>query len=350
MRVLLVVPPAPKGGVARSSTRLATSLRGVGHEVVRCRPDDALFPGDTRRDAGEVRFALPPDLAAWTDRVLDELDRSRPDVVLGFYGSTAGVCAVAAAALRGSPAVVALRGNDVDRDFFVPERHALLAWAVRRASRVTAVSREMARKVEAWLGVGPVVITNGVDRTVWRPDPEGAAALRARWGLDPDPRRPVLGLFGELKAKRGLDRLPPLPDGWQALVVGEVRPEVRAHVPRGARCVGWVDDDATLRAAYGICDLVAQPSWHDGTPNVVLEAMACGRLVAASPVGGVPDVLRHGENGLVCSSEADWRAAFATVTDRRADAARMSAAARDTAPTVDAERDAFSRVLQDARG
>lgn len=347
MRVLLVVPPATRGGVARSSARLMRSLRDAGHDAVLVRPDVALFPGDVREDQGQVRFALQDaaDLPAWTDHVARAVVARGPDVVLGFYGSTAGACAVAAAAPHGVPSVLALRGNDVDRDFFLPDRHALLAWAVRRATRVTAVSREMATKVRAWLGVEAVAIRNGVDASTWRPDPAGAAALRARWGLEPD--RPVLGIFGEVKRKRGLERLPPL-EGWQVLVVGEVRAESRAHLPSGARCVGWVEDDEALRAAYGLCDLVAQPSTHDGAPNVVLEAMACGRLVAASPVGGIPDVLRHGENGLLCTTAAEWRAALAVA--RTPDAARLAAAARASVPTLAEERDGFVRVLEAAIG
>lgn len=348
LRVLVVVPPARRGGVARSSARLAAWLRAAGHAAWRCRPDDALFPGDVRHDDDGVRFSLhdAADLQAWTDRVLEALDARRPDVVLGYYATTAGFCAVAAARLRGVPAVLALRGNDVDRDFFRPDRHAHLRWAVERAARVTAVSREMAAKVEAWLGVRPTVITNGVDPERFFPDPAGAAALRARWGLD---ARPVLGVFGEVKRKRGLERLAALGaalDGWQVVVVGEVRPETRPALPAGARCVGWVEGDDDLRAAYGLCDLVAQPSVHDGTPNVVLEAMACGRLVAASPVGGIPDVVRHGETGLLCASPDDWRRALELA--RTPAAARLGEAARAAAPSPAAERDAYVEVLRAA--
>ncbi|MCO5164946.1 MAG: glycosyltransferase family 4 protein [Planctomycetes bacterium] len=349
IRVLVCVPPTPRGGVARSSARLVASLRAAGHEALLARPDDALFPGDVRHDERGVRFAQAdaPDLQAWTDRLLEAIDARGPMVVLGYYGTTAGPCAVAAARLRGVPAVLALRGNDLDRDVFDGGRNAVLRWAVDRATRVAAVSREMQAKAAAWLGVTAALTPNGVDTDAFRPDDAGADGLRARWGLDP--ARPVLGVFGEVKRKRGLERLAALGralDGWQVVVVGEVRPEARADLPPGARVVGWLDDDEALRAAYGACDLVAQPSVHDGTPNVVLEAMACGRLVAAAPVGGILDVVRHGQTGLLCADPAAWREALALA--RTPAAARIGAAARAAAPSLAAERDAFVAVLREA--
>jgi glycosyltransferase involved in cell wall biosynthesis len=39
------------------------------------------------------------------------------------------------------------------------------------------------------------------------------------------------------------------------------------------------------------CDVFALPSWNEGTPNVVIEALACGRRVVATRVGGTPDVV-----------------------------------------------------------
>ena len=60
----------------------------------------------------------------------------------------------------------------------------------------------------------------------------------------------------------------------------------------------------------GACDLLTLPSHHEGTPNVLLEALAAGRRVVATRVGGIPDVVSRPELGaLVPVGDADALAA-----------------------------------------
>jgi glycosyltransferase involved in cell wall biosynthesis len=71
--------------------------------------------------------------------------------------------------------------------------------------------------------------------------------------------------------------------------------DARIHV-LGARPIEVVAD------CLGASDILALPSWNEGTPNVVLEAFASARPVVASRVGGIPDILEDGTQGFLCSA------------------------------------------------
>ncbi len=71
-------------------------------------------------------------------------------------------------------------------------------------------------------------------------------------------------------------------------------------LPRYLRFLGGVSDMALLYQQADICVLTSD---FEGTPNVLLEAMASGLSVVATKVGGVPDIVRHGSNGFVIERE-----------------------------------------------
>jgi glycosyltransferase involved in cell wall biosynthesis len=100
-----------------------------------------------------------------------------------------------------------------------------------------------------------------------------------------------------------------------------------------------------LPAYYRALDVLALPSLQDGLPNALLEGMACGCAVVASTAGGIPDVLRHGENGLLVPPRDSTALAFAitTLLDDPAERARLGENARatvlrDYAPEQELER------------
>jgi len=65
------------------------------------------------------------------------------------------------------------------------------------------------------------------------------------------------------------------------------------------RDVTFTGYQANVRPYYALADVVAVPSHTEGSPNVVLEAMAAGVAVAATRVGGVPEIVTDGETGLL---------------------------------------------------
>jgi glycosyltransferase involved in cell wall biosynthesis len=143
-----------------------------------------------------------------------------------------------------------------------------------------------------------VVVRNGVDADLFRPAPQAAA--RQQLGLPADV--PLVLYVGNLKASKGVVDLAnafaqladadPRPhlvmvgggDARAEVVAALARHQARVHLPGPVA----LEHVPTWMAA---ANLVALASWAEGTPNVLLEALACGRRVVATRVGGIPDVI-----------------------------------------------------------
>jgi glycosyltransferase involved in cell wall biosynthesis len=345
MRLLyLAADPQRIGGVARSLRRVSDELNareGIEARVLQLTPDDSpVSPDDFRAILTGALFQL------WNERVKAACADFRPDILVGYYGSQGAYAAVVAGLELSIPSVACLRGNDVNLDYFSPVNQHLLQLAVTRADAVTTVSTEMAGKLRAWYGREATFISNSVDRERYRPDPDAARELKASWEIE----GPLVGLFGEFKTSRGLAALAGLEEalhGATTMIVGSVRPQSRKEVPAWARAFPYIEDERTLRAAYCACDLVLQPSTHDGMPNVALEAMACGRVVVGSRTGGLIDIIDDGRNGFLCGP-GDWPATIRRLlAEPRAD---VGAAARASVPSPRDEADAFLRLFRTVLG
>jgi len=213
-----------------------------------------------------------------------------------------------------------------------PAARRFLRAALGRADAVVSVSAASAASIEQGFGIGPV----GVVPNAPPPAPARVAAPHADHAL-------FLGGF-EDPAKGGQDlvgALPALLDVAPGLALalagpGDPPPELQRLLGERVAWRGWLDEDAKRREleASGI---VLMPSRSEGQPIVLLEAMAYGRAVVATAVGGIPDTLA--DAGVVVPA-GDADALVAAVAQLAGDAgrvARLGDAARARADALGAE-------------
>ena len=155
---------------------------------------------------------------------------------------------------------------------------------------------------------------------------DGRAETRRYLGIPPD--HFAVGWVGRMTAVKRtddvLDSFKRLRDGGVPATLclvgdGPDRPglERRAHelgIMRDTLFLGYQEDVGALYAAF---DALVLPSGNEGTPVSVIEALAAGTPVVATRVGGVPDVVRDGEDGFLVEPGA-----VGDVADRLADLAR----------------------------
>jgi glycosyltransferase involved in cell wall biosynthesis len=193
-----------------------------------------------------------------------------------------------------------------------------------RVSKLIAVSANIESKLGIKYGFSKVVcIRNGINLDKVRIT-SPRQATRARLGVDPNAY--LVGTVGRLAAVKGHEfllqaaSLPQWNTGlMQYLIVGDgpLMPSLRAlaarlGIEKQVILAGHRNDIYDLIAAM---DAFVLPSLHEGIPMVLLEALALDRPVIASRVGGIPEVIEHGVNGLLVApaSPVELHAALNTL-------------------------------------
>lgn len=206
---------------------------------------------------------------------------------------------------RPGPAFVHTEHNMWDR-YRLPTRLANRATYGRNAA-VIAVSDGVAGSIRSRVPVE--VVTHGIDAERLRPaDDEGRRAARRALGIAAD--APVVGTVGNFTAKKdqaslltAAARLVDEHPGLRVVLIGSgpLEDELRAHARRlglgdAAVFAGSRDDVFELLPAF---DLFALSSRFEGLPISLLEAMACGVPPVVTRVGGIPEVVTDGRDGVL---------------------------------------------------
>ena len=257
------------------------------------------------------------------------VERLRPqfdfDLIDAHFAYPSGVVAAKLGRYFRKPVVITCRGSDILQFPKLPLIGRRIRWALRQATRLIAVSNEISEAMQV-LGADPEkisVIPNGVDCEKFRP--VGKQEARRRLGLPAD--RPIVLSVGSLRELKGMhllvDAAPAIrkrfPDVLVLIVGGAaphcddysnvVRCRVEAHgLDDHVRLVGPRPHEE-LPLWYSAADVFVLLSSREGSPNVLMEALACGTPAVATSVGGIPDVLSQPGLGILLKERSASAAA-----------------------------------------
>ena len=328
---ILHVSQPVDGGVARCIADLVADQVARGWRVTVACPDGGPLPPEAlslgaNHDIWTARRNPGPRSAEELLRLRSIIGARSPDIV-HLHSSKAGLAG--RLVVRGRRPTIfqphAWSFLAVDG----PMRTAALAWERRAASWADAVvcvsEGERAAGADAGISATWRIVPNGIDLDAFPPPAAGERAeARARLGLD---AAPLAVCVGRLSRQKGQDVLV---DAWPEVVaavpdaelvlVGS-GPDEAALRPR-ARVV---DDQGGVRAWLAAANVVVQPSRWEGLAYTVLEAMASGRNVVATDVGGMREAL--GEDAALVPA-ADAKSLAAAVAGQLLDPEAGDAAGR----------------------
>jgi glycosyltransferase involved in cell wall biosynthesis len=328
IRVLELVATGSNGGAQESVLNLLARIDRTRFDVRVV----SLSEGSSVRKWRAT--GIPVDVIEETDddRAVDQLTRElmawSPEIIHGhmYRAEIIGARAVMCLVERGLPRPFLV--NTIHSGRIRPaEDRALLAMLTPEMDRLIAVSRSIVAKIrsEGRTGMPTQLIYNGVDLDRYNSQ-EACCTLPEEYGFAPG--TPLVGVVARLEPEKGhqtlLEAWPLVLDAVpnaRLLIVGsgsrrealEEQAEALGllgeacegdacvgtkHARPGAKVVftGRRDDVPAVTAAL---DVAVLPSYREAQGLVILEAMALGRPVVASHVGGIPEMIRDGVTGVL---------------------------------------------------
>lgn len=332
MRVLVVTndfPTSFQPNLGIFILRQLQALREHGHEFAVARVVPRAFPLNERWrnyvntpseyefegvPVVSIRAFYPPRMIGLeflreqvAGRVEKAIQRFVPALIHANYVIPGGIYAIG----YGVPTVLTAHGSDA---YDWPWRRVGLERAARRvvaaSDSVVAVSNFVKSCVERLGGRNVEVVPNGADEAIF--SPVDRAAARAALGIGRDRR--LIAYVGALIPTKGVIELARaaarLRDLSPIVAVAGAGPELGAM----RRILGdaGVDfhylgtvEQRTIAQMFGAADAVTLPSYEEGLPASICEAMLMGRAVVATPVGGIPEVIEDGVTGLIVPPRDD---------------------------------------------
>ena len=268
--------------------------------------------------------------------LLPHIRNFAPDLIFSLFLYPDGYAALKIGKALNVPMVVMSIGSDINR-IGDPISALHTRTVLREADFLVTVSDDL-RKKALTIGAPPErtrTIVNGCDLSIFHV----RNRLAARQELGVDPAAEAVVYIGRMDVKKGLRELVEA-----AVALHPKRPELRVYLvgegPDKALIQRMIDANHAVDyvCAFPGCtfdqvavwmaaaDLVTLPSYMEGCPNVILEALACGRPVVATNVGGIPEIMSDECGRFVPPRDSGQLAhALAAVLDRTWDAPAICA-------------------------
>ena len=374
IKVIHVITRFDKGGSAENTFITVRDLDKGSYDVVFIKgtspPGNS---GDLETRAVEANIAaarehhvrliclrhLVRDLNPFSDIIaffslLRIIRREKPHIV-HTHTSKAGILGRWAAWFCRVPIIVHTPHGHVFWGYFNPWQTRLFILLERWTARITnAIVTLTLQEKEDHLRfrIAPeekfTVIHSGVDLRTFRADLYQPSETKALLGIPPE--MTVVGTVGRLTPVKGQEVLIRAASGLirreekiflVLLGDGELRRDLeelslRLDIAGYVRFLGWRPDVARVMAA---CDIFCLPSRNEGMGKVLVEAMAMGKPIIASSIGGIPDIVRSGENGILVpvGDAAAWAEAIARLCRDPEKRRRMGDAGMQMAPRYSSE-------------
>lgn len=296
----LIFIVAPDGGAGGGMGR-------VKDYIVQSPPGNArlvpLITRDGRGAAASLRLLAAALAHICSARVRGEV--ALVHVNFGDKGSAVRKAVVVLmSCLIGVPTILHLHAVQLERQY--DKAPAWLRWLIRLPFRAATCNIVLGERWRTWL-VEHLDVSSDRVEVLWNGVPVAPEMERIHRNGD----RPVSLLFlGNLIARKGvtdlLHALAAVPTdgrGWQARFAGggdvEACRDLAASLGISDRVefVGWVDQEGA-RQLVRDADMLALPSYEEGLPLVILEALGSGTAVICTPVGSIPEVLEDGRTAL----------------------------------------------------
>lgn len=302
-RLLFVSPlPPPTGGISNWMVAVRASKLAERFEirVVNSSPSAADVTGTSRLRLGRVGDAL---------RILAELARElvrfRPALVhvntSYFWAFLRDGLAVRMARLAGARTLLHLRGGDFPEwaDGAGAGWRTFVAATLRKTDCVIALTEPTQRWLEA---------EEGAERVRYLPNFVQLAAIGAppdRSARNGPPHVLFVGWLLEAKGVRELLAAARQLPQARFTLVGPEEPSFTATIRAELDALGErvrvlsAQPRERIFELYREADVFVLPTWREGFPNVVIEAMAAALPVVATPVGAIPEAVEDGRTGLL---------------------------------------------------